>query len=824
MATFAEIIKKKQKEWDCPDLMDRSHKSRGERIPFSSPLMNYATYGGIPRGRVIEYFGPEGGGKAQPLDSHILTPNGWIEMRDAQIGQLIFDGKGNVCKIDGVFPQGVKSVYRITFSDRTSIRVSESHLNVCWRRNYKRKSREDFCVETLELINLFNSVDDSDHSKLRVDLPVIDWPEQTVKIDPYLLGIILGDGCTVSDNFSISSAESDIISKVQMILERDWGCTLVYSGQPSVDYNIQNIEKWYPNKYYFDNHSFNTESSLLDYLVFKGYPRIDRSTIYKCISRDAKYILNKYPELSTIKIEKNPPSGRNRLISALKEYKLISKSVDKHIPLEYLYNSYDVRLQLLQGLYDTDGYTSKHNPAHGTRGSESVYSTSSAQLSDDFAFLVRSLGIRDTVVCNKSSYFQNDVKIECNDSYSHYIKVPNELKFFTSNKHKSRYKDRQNPPFRNIVNIEYIGDEECQCIHVDSEFHTYITDYFTPTHNTTTAVDNCKHAYKLFQKEYEDQVSELRILVVQDKKKYAGQLDDLLERGPKKVLYVDLENSFDDEWCKTIGLNPNEIEIMTTPNVVAEDILQTIQELIETGEVGLIVLDSIPSLVPRTELEKKYGERTVAALAGLLSVFYRKIVPLLTRYDCTFIGINQIRDNMDNPYVLNTPGGRAPKFYASLRIQFQIGKPVDFLGNELAMNAENPAGYIVNAKIIKQKSAPNDRRLGTYYLMVHSGIREDFDFAKLAVDKYGIIRKSGGWFTICDPETGEILEKENGAPLKINGMAKVYEFLKDSVDYYEKLKKFILDDINGVDSDNLPEDDISESESNLEINSSNLEN
>lgn len=339
-----------------------------------------------------------------------------------------------------------------------------------------------------------------------------------------------------------------------------------------------------------------------------------------------------------------------------------------------------------------------------------------------------------------------------------------------------------------------------------------VIEYFGPEGGgkTTTAVDNCKHAYKIFQQEYEDQVSELRLLVVQDKKKYAGQLDDLLERGPKKVLYIDLENSFDDKWCKVIGLDPNEIHIMTPPNVVAEDVLETILDLIETGEVGLIVLDSIPSLVPRTELEKKIGERTVAALAGLLSVFYRKIVPLLTRYDCTFIGINQIRDNMDNPYVLNTPGGRAPKFYASLRIQFQIGCPVDFLGNELKMNAENPAGFIVHAKIVKQKSAPNDRRLGTYYLMVHSGIRADFDFAKLAIDKYGVIRKSGAWYTMCDPYTGEVLEDSNDKVIKVNGMAKVYEFLKENLDYYDNLKKFILDDINGVEQSDEPDCDTSE--------------
>lgn len=315
---------------------------------------------------------------------------------------------------------------------------------------------------------------------------------------------------------------------------------------------------------------------------------------------------------------------------------------------------------------------------------------------------------------------------------------------------------------------------------------------------STTAVDICKNAYKLFQSEFEAEVAELRAKVASGQKQYAGQLDDLIDRGPKKILYIDLENSFDDAWCKVIGLDSNKIEIMTPPDMPAEEILQTLQDLIETGELGLAVLDSIPSLVPKAELEKKYGEKTVAALAGLLNVFYRKLVPLLTRYGCTFIGINQVRENMDNPYNVQTPGGKAPKFYASLRILFQLGYPVDFAGNELKMSAENPAGYIVNAKIMKQKSAPNNRKLGTYYLMVDSGIREDFDFAKLAINKYGAIRKSGGWFTVCDPYTGEVLEDATGKPLKINGLIKVYDFLKANTEYYEKLKKFILDDINGV--------------------------
>lgn len=316
---------------------------------------------------------------------------------------------------------------------------------------------------------------------------------------------------------------------------------------------------------------------------------------------------------------------------------------------------------------------------------------------------------------------------------------------------------------------------------------------------STTAVDICKTASILFKKEHEQQVEDMRLKISSGKKEYAGPLEDLIERGPKKVLYIDLEHSFDTDWAETLGVNREEVDIMQPPDTPAEQILQMIQEITETGEVGIIVLDSIPSLVTQAEMDKKYGERTVSSLAGLMTTFMRKMTPLCSRYETTLLLINQIRDNMDNPYVVSTPGGKAIKFYCSLRIQFNIGNPVDFLGNELPKNAENPAGYMINARLVKQKSAPFDRKNASYFLMASSGIRPDFDFAKLAIDKYGIIKKAGAWFTLCDPETGEVMMNSNNAPLKLNGLAKVYDYLKADQSYFNKLKAYIEADINGDD-------------------------
>lgn len=324
---------------------------------------------------------------------------------------------------------------------------------------------------------------------------------------------------------------------------------------------------------------------------------------------------------------------------------------------------------------------------------------------------------------------------------------------------------------------------------------------------STSSVDISKNARKLFVDEYEHQLSELRTAYANGNKQLETEIEDLEERGPKKVLYLDLEHSFDSAWAHTLGINSEDIEIMQPPDIAAEDLLETVKAIIETGEIGLVVLDSVPSLVTRAELEKKFGERTVASAAGLLTIFCRKIVPVLTRYDCTMIIINQIRDNMDSPYVVNMPGGKALQFYASLMMQFRIGAPVDFLGNELPQSAENPAGYIINVKLTKQKSAPFDRKNASYHLMAQSGIRIDMDFADLAVNKYQIIRKSGAWYSLNDPKTKEPLVDESGKLIKVQGMARVLDYLQLNPEYFQNLQDVILADIEGKPAEEVSDVD-----------------
>lgn len=330
-----------------------------------------------------------------------------------------------------------------------------------------------------------------------------------------------------------------------------------------------------------------------------------------------------------------------------------------------------------------------------------------------------------------------------------------------------------------------------------------ITEFYGPegSGKTTTALDIARNAAELFKREYEEKLAALQEKLASGDKTAQSDIDELTSNGPKKVLYIDIENAFDVYWGSILGLEFKEdystIDVMQPPTVVAESLLQTTREIIETGEVGLIIYDSIPALTPQKQLEKKIGEATVAALAGVMTNFMILINPMLARYHCTIILINQCRDNLVNAYVKNTPGGKAIKFFSSLRLEFRKGSFVDFLGNELPNKIEDPAGCKIEATLIKQKTAPNDRRLGSYFLMTQSGIRADFDYAQLALTTYNLIHKSGGWYSFIVPDTGEVLTSTDGKEVKVNGLAKVYEYLNGNPEYYNQLKAYVDADIKG---------------------------
>lgn len=240
--------------------------------------------------------------------------------------------------------------------------------------------------------------------------------------------------------------------------------------------------------------------------------------------------------------------------------------------------------------------------------------------------------------------------------------------------------------------------------------------------------------------------------------------------GARKVLYVDAENTLDVDWARKLGVDVDNMITFKPTTQSAEEIFQVIYEAVDSGELGLWVLDSIPALSSAQELEKTMEEKTYAGISGALSVFSRRVEKVMQKNNCTGIGINQLRDDLASQWGgTKTPGGRAWKHFCSVRLQFSKGKYIDENGNDLNMRAETPAGNYVLMNMVKNKFCPPTRRVGFYTLNYEYGIDYLKDLVDVAI-KYDFVQKSGAWFSIVNPDTGEQVAK-------LQGLYRVYEYL-----------------------------------------------
>jgi recombination protein RecA len=258
----------------------------------------------------------------------------------------------------------------------------------------------------------------------------------------------------------------------------------------------------------------------------------------------------------------------------------------------------------------------------------------------------------------------------------------------------------------------------------------------------------------------------------------------------KRIVYVDVEHTFDTVWATKLGLDVSKIYLYQPDGQAAEDIFNYIIKLLETDEVGFLVLDSLASMVSRNDLENDMDYAVVCGIAKLMTKFVNRVVPVLRKYKCTFIGINQVRENLGNkydPYV--TPGGKAWKHQCSLRIMFHKGKYIDKDGKELGMNPDSPAGNIVKMVQLKTKCSLPDRHLTTYTLNYYSGIRVFEDTVETA-EELGLLFKQGAWYKLYDIDTGELMD------VKLQGMNSVIEYMRKNTEYYNKLRSKVLQEIS----------------------------
>lgn len=246
------------------------------------------------------------------------------------------------------------------------------------------------------------------------------------------------------------------------------------------------------------------------------------------------------------------------------------------------------------------------------------------------------------------------------------------------------------------------------------------------------------------------------------------QLEDAL-----RVLYVDAENTLDTEWARKLGVDIDSMVVFKPTNHSAEEIFQFTLDMIETGEIGFVVIDSLGVMISAQALEKSVEEKTYAGISMALTNFCEKAVQICQKNRCTVIGINQMRDDMNAMYAgaTKTPGGKAWKHNCSVRLKFSRGSFIDDKGNDIKRSSESPAGNIVMVSMEKNKTCPPNRRTGFYTINYEYGVDYLKDLVELAI-KYGVIEKGGAWFSIVNPETGELIEK-------IQGQANVNYYLEN---------------------------------------------
>jgi recombination protein RecA len=229
----------------------------------------------------------------------------------------------------------------------------------------------------------------------------------------------------------------------------------------------------------------------------------------------------------------------------------------------------------------------------------------------------------------------------------------------------------------------------------------------------------------------------------------------------RDVFYCDVENTLDSEWAKKFDVDVDRMYLLQPKSQSAEQIFDLITDAIETGDIGLVVLDSIAAMVSQDELDKDYDEKSFGGISGPLSRFAKKIEMLCAKYNCTLIGINQVRDDVNSTWGgYKTPGGRAWKHICIMRVEFSKGQFLDENGAKLTNNAETPSGTLIQFKVVKNKTCPPDRRVG-FYTIDWNGVDYLADLIEVAILCGVIVEQSKGYFVIPDISEDKIHGKNN---------------------------------------------------------------
>ena len=238
--------------------------------------------------------------------------------------------------------------------------------------------------------------------------------------------------------------------------------------------------------------------------------------------------------------------------------------------------------------------------------------------------------------------------------------------------------------------------------------------------------------------------------------------------------FIDAEHAFDQFYAKKLGVDTDNLLISQPDN--GEQALEIADNLIRSGAIDVIVIDSVAALVPKSEIEGEMGDSKMGLHARLMSQALRKLTGTISKTGCCCIFINQLRDKIGvmfgNPET--TTGGNALKFYASVRLDIRRISQIK--------DSDEVSGNRVKVKIVKNKVAP-PFRIAEFDVMFGEGISKNGEIVDLGVD-FGIIKKAGSWYSYGDTKLGQ-------------GRDAVKQLLSDNPELAEELEIKIKAEVTG---------------------------
>ena len=216
-----------------------------------------------------------------------------------------------------------------------------------------------------------------------------------------------------------------------------------------------------------------------------------------------------------------------------------------------------------------------------------------------------------------------------------------------------------------------------------------------------------------------------------------------------KAAFIDAEHALDPVYAKNLGVDINEL-LLSQPDT-GEQALEICEALVRSEAIGIVVIDSVAALVPQAEIEGEMGDSHVGLQARLMSQALRKLSGIINKTNTIAIFINQLREKVGvlfgNPET--TPGGRALKFYSTIRLDVRRGEQIK--------NGDNVIGNKTNVKIVKNKVAP-PFKTASVEIMYGQGVSREAEILDLA-SEIGIVDKSGAWYSYNGEKIGQ--GKEN---------------------------------------------------------------